>query len=485
MRGGVAAGNPHSVDAAVEVLEAGGNAVDAAVAAALVCLVAEPLLASAGGAGIMVVAAPGRPAIALDFFSAVPGRGLTRQGEPELDFDAIEVDFGSARQAFHIGRGSATVPMVLDGLAHAARHHARLPLADLTHRAIGLAREGFVIDELVARTFRLLRSILVRDPECLAEIAVGLDPDRGPQVGERLRNPNLATTLEAFARAGRMPDALRHGLIAEFGPDRGGLITAEDLAGAVVIEREPHRIEVGDWTLATSPRLGGRLVGLIATQALAGPAPTHELDALLGFARASRAGHLARSHLGSTTHVSVVDEQGCAATVTLTSGEGCGHVVRGTGVHVNNFLGEEDLNPAGFHKHPAGAPLPTMIAPSVARDRSGRVIALGTGGANRIRSAVARVFAEVVRGASIEEAIAAPRLHAEAGPRGSEVWFERQGVRDPAALERALAAEFDTLHPFEGPDFFFGGVHTVERTAAGHLVGVGDPRRFGVARISA
>jgi gamma-glutamyltranspeptidase/glutathione hydrolase len=279
-----------------------------------------------------------------------------------------------------------------------------------------------------------------------------------------------------------MPPRLREGLLAEFGPSRGGLITPSDLEHARVIECAPHRIEVEGWTLATSPRLGGRLVGMIATQALAGPPPASELDALLGFARASRAGHLARSHLGSTTHVSVVDAEGCAATVTLTSGEGCGHVVTGTGVHVNNFLGEEDLNPAGFHRHAAGAALPTMIAPSIALDRSGRVIALGTGGANRIRSAVARVFAELVRGATLDHAIAAPRLHAEAGPSGSEVWFEREGMHDAGALERALAAEFETLHAFEGRDFFFGGVHSVERTATGRLHGVGDARRFGVAR---
>lgn len=484
VRGGVAAGNPHSVEAAVESLAAGGNAVDAAVAAALACLVAEPLLASAGGAGIMVVKPADAEPVALDFFSHAPGRGLASLPE-SLDFDAIEIDFGSARQAFHIGRGAATVPMALDGLAYAARRFGRLPLTDLSAHAVRLARDGFEIDELVGRTFRLLHAILARDPACWAEIAHGLPSDRDPQLGERLRNPNLADTLEAFARAGGMPASLRDGLLAEFGPSRGGLITAADIEHAQVIECAPHRIEVEGWTLSTSPRLGGRLVGMIATQALAGPPPTNELDALLGFARASRAGHLARSHLGSTTHVSVVDAEGCAATVTLTSGEGCGHVVTGTGVHVNNFLGEEDLNPNGFHAHAAGAPLQTMIAPSVALDRSGRVIALGTGGANRIRSAVARVFAELVRGATLDHAITAPRVHAEAGPRGSEVWFEREGMHDAAALERALAVEFDTLHPFERRDFFFGGVHAVERTAKGQLYGVGDARRFGVARTSA
>ncbi len=462
------------------MLDSGGNAVDAAVAAALACFCAEPLLASAGGAGIMVVAPPSQPAIAIDFFSAVPGRGL--EPGPSLDFDAIEVDFGAARQTFHVGRGSATVPTVLDGLASAAAEFGRLPLPELVGPAIALADEGVIIDGFIARTFVLLSAILRRDPECLAEIAHGLPRDRPPQIGERLRNPTLATTLRSFAERGHMPDMLREGLLAEFGPARGGLITRADLEAARVEHVAPLEFTLGDWSIATSPRLGGRLVARIAAQIQAGSGLELERASLLDLARASLAGHQARALLGSTTHVSVVDELGCAASVTLTSGEGCGHVVTGTGVHVNNFLGEEDLNPGGFHRHAAGVGLPTMIAPTIARHRDGRVVALGSGGANRIRSVVAQVLARVVGGASIERAVAAPRVHAEDGPRGTEVWFELEGVIDPELAQRELASEFSRLHPFATRDFFFGGVHTVERDADGRLHGLGDARRFGVAR---
>lgn len=462
------------------MLAAGGNAVDAAVAGALACFSAEPLLASAGGAGIMVLSLPDQPTVAVDFFSAVPGLGLAEL--PALDFGAIEIDFGSARQSFHVGRGSATVPMVLDGLAMAASRFGRLPLRELVRPAIELAREGVLVDELIARTFALLGAILRRDPSCLAEIACGLAPDRAPRIGELLRNPTLADTLEAFVEQGKQPDALRQGLLAEFGPERGGLITTADLETARVELVEPHTFVLGDWTISTSPRLGGRLVGQIAQQILAAPACGSERESVVEVARASLAGHQARSQLGSTTHVSVVDELGGAASVTLTSGEGCGHVVTGTGVHVNNFLGEEDLNPNGFHRHRAGAALPTMIAPTIARHRSGRVVALGSGGSNRIRSAVAQVLVRVIRGASIEQAVVAPRVHAEDGTGGSEVWIELSGLEEPEVARIALAGEFGVVRSFADRDFFFGGVHTVERNPDGRLQGVGDRRRFGVAR---
>lgn len=464
------------------MLEAGGNAIDAAAAAALVCFAAEPLLASAGGAGVMVVAPAGRPSVAVDFFSPVPGRGLDRM--PALDFAAIEVDFGGARQSFHVGRGSATVPMVLDGLAVAAREFGNLPLRELAGPAIELARDGVVIDPFIARTFVLLWSILLRDPRCMAEVAFGLPCDRPPRVGDRMRNPTLAETLAAFAEQGGTPAELRRGLLDEFGPAQGGLITADDLATTRVELVEPHRIVLGDWTIATSPRSGGRLVGRIAEHLLAGPVPNSELDSVFARARASLAGHQARSQIGSTTHVSVVDELGNAATVTLTSGEGCGHVVTGTGVHVNNFLGEEDLNPGGFHRHAAGSALPTMIAPTIARHSDGRIVALGSGGSNRIRSAVAHVLVGVIRGASIEQAVAAPRVHAEETSTGTEVWLELADLAEPDAIRLALADEFGRVHGFADRDFFFGGVHTVELDARGRLQGVGDDRRFGVTRTS-
>jgi gamma-glutamyltranspeptidase/glutathione hydrolase len=479
MRGVVAAGSVFTARAAAEVLREGGNAVDAAVAGVLATFMAEPLLTSAGGAGIMLVREPGGEAVAVDFFSPFPGAG----GRPEhVDFQAIEVDFGAAKQTFHIGRAAAAVPLVLDGLALAASRFGSLPLTRLAAPSIALARDGVVLDRMTARTFQLLWTILRRDPGCLNEIAEGIGHEQPPSVGTLIRNTNLAATLSAFAESGETPPELRAGLLAEFGPARGGLLSAADFERAKPEVTDPHRFTIGEWTVTTSPRLGGRLVGMIAEDLAAGAIAKHEADEVVRQAQASLSGHRARLALpppgtrGSTTHVSVVDARGGAASVTVTSGEGCGHVVTGTGVHINNFLGEEDLNPAGFHLHYVGAALPTMIAPTIAVHRDGRVIALGSGGANRIRSVVAQVVHALTRrGVSLREAVEAPRVHAEDGAS----WVELGERLDPAAVRAGLEREFPVVHGFSARDFFFGGVHVAARDEHGRLDAVADARRDG------
>ncbi|PRP99335.1 Acylase ACY 1 [Enhygromyxa salina] len=462
------------------MLRDGGNAVDAAVASALASFTAEPLLTSAGGAGIMVIRLPGADPVSVDFFSPFPGAG----GRPEqLDFHQIEVDFGSATQSFHVGRGSAAVPLMFDGLALAAERFGSLPLSRLAAPGIALAREGVVADALTARTFALLWPILRRDLACLAEIVEGQRSDRPLQVGELVRNTKLAATLEAFAATGRSPEPLRAGLIEEFGPARGGLITAADLDAAQATVTRPHQFRVGEWTVVSSPRLGGRLVGMISEQLSAGAIEVDdEAKEVLRQANASLAGHRARLALpspeprGSTTHISVVDGEGGAASVTLTAGEGCGHVVTGTGVHINNFLGEEDLNPAGFHLHRPTNALPTMIAPTIATHPSGRVVALGSGGSNRIRSAVATVLHGFARrGLSLPAAVEAPRVHGEDGA----AWVELDSRRDSAAIHSRLSASFAQVHGFDRRDFFFGGVHVAALDEQGALEGHGDARRCG------
>jgi gamma-glutamyltranspeptidase/glutathione hydrolase len=479
MNGVVAAGQLATAEAAATVLEAGGNAVDAAIAGACAAFVAEPLLCSAGGGGLMTIALPDRPCEVVDFFSDAPGLG----GVPDrLDFDAVVLDFGSATQEFHIGRGAAAVPGVLDGLAMAGRRHGSRPLAELCRPACQLAADGFRVSAETAMTFELLWPILSRDPDTVAALA----PDgRPPRQGEELRNPALAETLEEWARIGRTPDAMHDGLLAAFGRDSGGLITDADLAHYEPVVLGPSEIALGDAVVALPPRVGGKLVDVILRALLAGPRVADEVGEAVQLARASAAGSAAREALiappdlpGSTTHVSVLDGAGGVCAVTLSNGEGSGHVIPDTGVQVNNFLGEEDLNPHGFHLHDPGRRLPTMMAPAVVTRGGAPALALGSGGANRIRTALAQVlYRTLVAGLSLEEAVHAPRFHAEGGAG----WFETGGLADPDAVRAALAEELSPLHVFPGRAFFFGGVHAVGRGAGGHPHAVGDDRRGGAA----
>jgi len=177
--------------------------------------------------------------------------------------------------------------------------------------------------------------------------------------------------------------------------------------------------------------------------------------------------------LGSTTHVSVLDGEGGAAALTASNGEGCGHVLSSCGVHVNNFLGEEDINPHGFHGQSPGAEMTTMMAPTVVLRDDEPVLALGSGGSNRLRSAVLQVLLNhLAFDRPLREAIESDRMHVE----GDKLWFESTG------LDGATVRELEMLWPgasrFDRQSMFFGGVHAAASRPNG-LVGAGDPRRDG------
>lgn len=467
----VAAGNPLTAEAGAAILRRGGNAVDAAIAAGLAAFVAEPLLASAGGAGMMVVSSSDGDEQVVDFFSPVPGLG----GAPaRRDFLPLEIDFGAACQVFHVGRGSAAPPMALQGMAEASRRFGRLPLEALIGPACDLAVHGATVSPESANVFALLWPINQLSADTMAAYS---ETDAPPRPGTRHPMPGMVRVLEAFAHHGGLPPELEEAILRGFGVDVGGCITPEDLRHPVRVV-EPRTFELGGWRVMTSPRVGGELVRVIVSCLAGEPAPTYP-EEVRRVAEACREGHRAQvrytdSLLGSTTHISVLDAEGNAASVTLTNGEGCGHLIPGTPIQLNNFLGEEDLNPAGFFRYPPGTPLPSAIAPTVARGTGG-VLALGSGGANRIRSVVSQVLYRVVMGGEgLEEAVLAPRVHAEE----DTVWLEMAERPEPAETLHALHASFANVYEFPTRAFFFGGVHAA-LGLDGEVDAVGDPRRGG------
>jgi gamma-glutamyltranspeptidase/glutathione hydrolase len=162
--------------------------------------------------------------------------------------------------------------------------------------------------------------------------------------------------------------------------------------------------------------------------------------------------------------------------VTCSNGSCSGVVVPGTGVHMNNMLGEEDLNPGGFHRHEPGRRIPSMMSPTVVLREGRPQIALGSAGSNRIRSAILQTIVRVVdEGMPAEDAVAAPRVH----------WEGRAVEAEPGIDEEALAAfERDgwPVQRFGAPSLYFGGVQAVARDpSTGELSGGGDPRRGGAA----
>ncbi len=182
-----------------------------------------------------------------------------------------------------------------------------------------------------------------------------------------------------------------------------------------------------------------------------------------------------RGFLGSTTHVAVLDRDGWACSVTCSNGACSGIVVPGTGIHLNNMLGEQDLNPLGFHRHPPGRRLPSMMAPTVVLGGGEPELALGSAGSNRIRSAILQTIVRVIdERLPVRDAVEAPRVHFEDG-----VVYAEPGI-DTRALEAAGRA----IGRFGAPNLFFGGVQAVAREPDGRFGGAGDPRRGGVAIVT-
>ena len=168
----------------------------------------------------------------------------------------------------------------------------------------------------------------------------------------------------------------------------------------------------------------------------------------------------------------MIDRQGLACSVTCSNGSCSGVVVPGTGLHLNNMLGEQDLNPLGFHRHPAGRRLPSMMSPTVVLAGGAPELVLGSGGSNRIRSAILQTIVNVIdHGLAVDDAVRAPRVHFEDG-----VVYVEPGI-DTSGLEGAGR----TIARFRERNLFFGGVQAVERGPGGEFWGGGDPRRGGAA----
>jgi gamma-glutamyltranspeptidase/glutathione hydrolase len=477
-RGICAAGHPLTAGAGAAVLREGGNAVDAAIAAMLVSWVAEPLLTGPGAGGYMLVAGAGEVPALLDFFVAAPS------GDPAggSELLAVDVSFGDAEQVFHVGAAACGAYGTPAGIEAAARRWGSVPLGELAAPAAAHAREGVPMNAQQAYIFEILEGILLADETGRRAFA----PDGRPlRAGEVFRSPELADTIERLGREGAEP--FYRGDIAAavtgFLGERGGLLEASDLAAFAAIEREPVRATYRGHDVFTNPppSAGGVLIALalaLLDRTDGPPSPEAIVDVmeavqaertpgfLDGLAEPGFVERFLASRLGSTTHISVVDANGLACAATCTNGEGCGLVVPGTGIHVNNIMGEEDLSPLGFHTAPAGRRMPSMMAPTAVLSGDGDLeLVLGSAGSNRIRSAILQTIVGALdRGLPVQDAVEAPRCHFEAGTTYVEPGIEvpgREVVR------------------FRDRNVFFGGVQAVQRLPNGALRGAGDPRRGG------
>ena len=478
------------------MLREGGNAVDAAVGAVLASFATESPLTGFGAGGFMMVHRGGETVL-LDFFVAAPGRdGIERGAElvpVPVHFDADTV------QTFYVGPASCGVPGTAAGLEEALRRFGSVPLAELVGPAVRLAREGAPVNAEQAYILDILEPIHAR-----LEGTRGLYAPAGRTLreGDLFRFPELAEALERFGAEGGEP--FRNGEVAAalsaHVVEHGGTLGPADLAAYEAIERRPIRAAFRGAEVLTNPppSSGGILIAycLGLLERLGESSGPEQLVAAMGAANDVRGEAFAEALygegleasllepaaldlsagdlLGSTTHISVLDRDGTCASVTCSNGSGSGVLVPGTGVILNNMLGEEDLNPLGFHAIAPGRRVPSMMAPTVVL-RGGEIqLGLGSAGSNRIRSAILQTIVRAVeQGMAVDDAVRAPRLHFEAGIVQAE-----PGI-DEEALARIEARGIPVLRR-PAINLFFGGVQAVARDrGGGALSGGGDPRRGG------
>ena len=508
--GVIAAGHEVTAGAAETILREGGNAYDAAFAAAAAACVAEPVLCSLGGGGFLMAHPAGAQPRLYDFFVQTPSR---RRPTDELEFGPIVADFGTAQQEFHIGRGAIAVPGMVRGVFDVHNELGSMPLSEVFVPAIEAARTGVPINALHAYIFSVVAAIYMAGAE--TRTLYGSARESGQLVGEGeiLRQPALADTLETLAIEGA--DLFYRGEIAQTIVSDlrdGGQLTAQDLADYQLEVRRPLEINYRNRRLLTNPppSSGGLLIGFALR--LLEPLELHKMD----FGGADHLGQLAEAmrltnearidaHVDDkpldpsdvrlldpeliekyrriiagraasrrgTTHISVIDGKGNIAALSLSNGEGSGYVVPGTGIVLNNMLGEEDLNPGGFHRWPTSHRMTSMMAPSILESTDGTAVAIGSGGSNRIRTAILQVLLNLIDfDMDIEAAVDAPRIHFE---------NELLSVEDGIDMERArpVLNQFPKHQIWAGRNLFFGGTHAAISTS-GDFRGAGDPRRGGV-----
>ncbi|MGK7942543.1 MAG: gamma-glutamyltransferase [Crocosphaera sp.] len=511
--GAIAAGHPKTAEAGQIMFEHGGNAFDAAIAAMLASFVVESTLTSAAGGGFLLAYTKEQQSLLFDFFSQTPKLKKTID---KVDFYPVNINFGGAIQEFHIGLGSIAVPGSLMGLFEVHQKLGKLPFSLIIEPAIHYARNGYKINCYNRVTFEVLEPVLRASSESQK---IYLPRNELLNIGEIAYIKDFANALEELAKKG-IKEFYQGDFAHQIARDmeQGGYLTIEDLSQYSVVKRKPLKFNYRDYQLLTNPppSSGGILIAyslkilekidiakldfasnkhlqlLAKTMEITNNARKRNYDNYI-YDKNIEEKFLKENNLfksqkqlqeninkwGSTTHISVIDEQGNAASVTNSNGEGSSYIIPNTGIMLNNMLGEADLNPLGFHNWPCDRRISSMMSPTIILKEGKPKIVLGSGGSNRIRTAILQVISNLLDfNFSLEEAISKPRVHWENNIFNLE---PTESLEESHTLE--LPPETEVIS-WEELSMFFGGVHGVRRRDNQDLEGFGDPRRAGVALVS-
>ncbi len=498
----IASGHELVSKAAADIIKQGGNAFDAVVAAGFASSVVEPSLTSLGGGGLLLGHSVDHGQnLFFDFFVDTPGENSPVNCD-EPHFFPVTVSFSGSDQDFNVGMGSVAVPGTLKGLIHVHERLGYMDFAEVVAPAIEYAK-GHTVNQQQAHFLKLLYPIMT-----LMEDGENLYNPGGIYLreGDSLVNKTLAAFLEQVVED--KGESFYLGEIAkkidQEMKDGDGLLTREDLAAYRVHEREPLKVAYRDSSFVTSPSpsMGGALIALSLGLRAHKDAPDYEWGskehlmqltglmqeverlrkssihneaALLSFfddsLQLDQSLDNIRLFSRGTTHVSIADKAGNCASMTCSNGEGAGCFAPGTGVMLNNMMGEDDLHPQGFHSSPPGVRVGSMMSPSLlVRDDEVQLV-IGSGGSKRIRTAVSQVLSQVVDfNRPLQTAVDAPRLYLDEDCLQIEPGFNKEVVQQLSTVVK--------VNLWQERDVYFGGVHAV----IPGVEGAGDPRRGGVVR---
>ncbi len=489
-----------AADAAREVAEVGGNAVDCALAAALLTINTEPGVCALGGSAFITIWSDGLDPITVDGNVAVPGKGLA---DHERGHGAVEVtlDYGGGITTL-VGPGSVSVPGTLAAMEDAWKNYGSASWRTIFEPTIRACRDGFALPAACRYYLGYSGDIIFGRSED-GHQALHRDDGSLIDAGDTVVIPHLADSLDAIANEGARlfyEGEIAHA-IASHCRDGEGMLTLEDLRSYRAIERTPLVSTIGDWQLATNPppAVGGAvltamllacadldidrwdaaaLARLIQSQQACLDFRQRRLDLaenvgeeaarLVELARNGRL--LSRWTSASTVHTSVVDDNGNGCAITASSGYGSGEMPADTGLWLNNCLGEIELNRRGLDAGPPGERLPSNMAPSVAR-RDGAILAVGSPGADRITTALQQFLINYLQlGMPLADAISHPRVHVDTS--GEHVLLKAEPGLDLPEVDLPVSV-------FPELVMYFGGVGAAVFDNDNGFDVAADPRREG------
>jgi gamma-glutamyltranspeptidase/glutathione hydrolase len=495
----VATTSQEAADAAAEICELGGNAVDCAIAAAMFSINTQPGVCALAGSAYVTIWPPGGDPITIDGNVAVPGMGLPEGTSP--DAESIYMEYGGGVETL-IGVSSVAVPGTPAALHLASEKFGQIDWGTLLAPVIRATRDGFSLPAACHYYLSYSGDVIFGRSE---EGHGALHDEHGRLLDahSNIVVPGLSDSLTTLAEDGSR--VFYNGEIARkiaaHVQDRGGFLTLEDLERYEPLVRDALLVDVGDWKIATNPppAVGGAVLAamllafdnnpvsqwddaalrqLLRVQESALSYRKRELDLSEDVAQdAARLIELARSgellsrwSSGSTVHTSVIDDDGLACAITASSGYGSGEIPASTGLWLNNCLGEIELNRKGFAAGPPGIRLPSNMAPTIAR-ADDQALAVGSPGADRITTAVQQFLINYIQlGHNLANAVAHPRLH-----------LEIDGSVMNIAVEPGLELPDTGISITRYPDInmYFGGVVAAAYASDGGFSAAADPRREG------